>query len=284
MRWPALAFVLMLPALTLADDPIAARLEKARAQYETEGEKIYAAVADAFQKAETQARRSGDKAKVDALKSDKAAFELTAAPPKSVPLSTSLQSRIKANRTAIVAAYAAAVKEYTKAEKDDLAAAAQAELGYYERHPGVAVRLYLVVNKNSGLCLTPGKGEPREGQGVAQEQTEGKPHQVWSLVPGPKPGTFGLRNYASGRFLHVPGGSRNPGTPLVQWGKAGTDDSELWWLEKSEAHWRLRSAASGLYVGVREGKTTAGADVIQWSKAGDDQLWEFRPVVNKPMQ
>jgi hypothetical protein len=37
-----------------------------------------------------------------------------------------------------------------------------------------------------------------------------------------------------------------------------------------------------MYAGVREGSTEAGADVIQWPQAGDDQLWELRPVVNKP--
>ncbi|OWK35584.1 hypothetical protein [Fimbriiglobus ruber] len=108
-----------------SDDKTGDALAKAKAKFEADMTKARAAAKVYFDGREKKARDKGDKKLVDVAKDERKAFDdhgvLAATGPKD------LQRQVTAPRTAIEKAYTLAIKEYTKAKKDDLAAAADQE-------------------------------------------------------------------------------------------------------------------------------------------------------------
>jgi hypothetical protein len=133
MKHPLLglgAFLLMLsPFLARAaePDPIEERLEKAKAAYVDELEKVKQGLLDLLQKKEDTARAEGKKSVVDQVKAERDAFETKAELPKIVTTAP-YQQGLKRTRTVLEEAYNLAIKEYTKAKMDAKASALEQEL------------------------------------------------------------------------------------------------------------------------------------------------------------
>lgn len=114
-------------AVTAADeDPIKAKLDTARKEFDAKSEKYTKSVNEWLDKKEETARKAGNKTLVDQIKQVHETFqdtgELHVAPPPDV------LKILTGARTAYEAALVSAVKDYTKAKKDDEAAAATARL------------------------------------------------------------------------------------------------------------------------------------------------------------
>lgn len=115
------ALVLAMVATTRADDdPIKTKLEGARKDYDSKVEKYNKAINDWLDKKEETARKAGNKATVDQIKTQRESFQdtgmlLTNPPPDVQKILTDAQ---KAYEATLVAG----VKDYTKAKKDAEAA------------------------------------------------------------------------------------------------------------------------------------------------------------------
>jgi hypothetical protein len=81
------------------------------------------------------ARASGNKKLLDQVKADRKAYEEKDEVPKGVPAAK--RQKLAASRMALEAAYAAAIRDYTKAKKDDEAAAVEKELDEFKKGGGV---------------------------------------------------------------------------------------------------------------------------------------------------
>jgi hypothetical protein len=117
------------PALRSAEDPIGAKLERARAAYRREMSKHFADVAASFDRREETARKYGNKKVLDEIKAERQAFDLQAKLPPSV--SAALKTRIAGTCSTMLSVYQAAIREYTRAKQDDAAAAVEKELQYF---------------------------------------------------------------------------------------------------------------------------------------------------------
>jgi hypothetical protein len=131
-------------------DPIKARLEKAREAYEAEVGKLSNSLLDVLQQREDAARKSGDKKLVDRIREERNAFESRGQLPRSAATPAQLRE-LKQARSAMEAAYQAAVKEYTKAKKDDDASAVEQELKVFKGEAAAAL-----TRPAASVALAPG--------------------------------------------------------------------------------------------------------------------------------
>jgi hypothetical protein len=127
--------VLLAQSSPAADDPITVKLDKAKAAYDEQLDKLRDGLVKSLEEKEETARKSGNKKLVDQLKAEREAFEVRGELPKSVPTGNYLRDT-KSARTTLELAYTAAIKEYVKAKKDDEAAAAERDLAAFKDATG----------------------------------------------------------------------------------------------------------------------------------------------------
>ncbi len=125
----ALGLVVLLNAAGRAaeDDPIKAKLDKAKAVYDDRTDKLRAALLKSLDDKEDAARKASNKKLVDQIKAERDAFDLRGELPKIVPTANYLRDGKQA-WAALEAAYTTAIKEFTRAKQDDEAAAAEKDL------------------------------------------------------------------------------------------------------------------------------------------------------------
>jgi hypothetical protein len=116
---------------TAADeDPVRAKLDAAKATYESEVVKFEVAVDEWLDKREESARKDGNKKLVDLVKAERQAFHEKGELPKDLP--TTVRRKATLTRLALESAYTTAVKEFTKGKQDDDASAAERELEQFK--------------------------------------------------------------------------------------------------------------------------------------------------------
>lgn len=107
------------------DDSIKKNLATAKQAYDLELEKYRKTAGEWFDELSEAARKKGDKKLLDQIKEVRAAFDEKGQLPKTFPLP--LKKLAQEARAAMDLAYITAVKEYTKAKKDDMATAVEKE-------------------------------------------------------------------------------------------------------------------------------------------------------------
>jgi hypothetical protein len=120
------ALFLAAAGAALADDkdPVRDKLAAARAAYDNEMKQVQKQTGDWLDKREAAARKAGDKKLLDQVKDERKAFTEGEEMPRAAP--AALRQKPAAARKAMDAAYAEAVKAYTKAKRDEEAAAVEA--------------------------------------------------------------------------------------------------------------------------------------------------------------
>jgi hypothetical protein len=120
------SFVILSSMLAIAggEDP-RDKVLKAKEAYTTETEKLRPLVLASLDKKEEKARTKGDKKLVDEVKQQRAALEEFDEWPADMPVE--LRTRLTKARALVEAAYSAAIKECTKAKKDEEASALEKE-------------------------------------------------------------------------------------------------------------------------------------------------------------
>jgi hypothetical protein len=120
-----LAFFGVAVCLSQADDrdPVKEKLFAAKVAYDGEMRQYRTQAGDWFDKREETARKDGNKKLVDQIKAERKAFDEDGELPKGAP--ADIQQKPALAKKALEAAYAEAVKDYTKAKKDVEAAAVE---------------------------------------------------------------------------------------------------------------------------------------------------------------
>jgi len=116
-------------------DPIKEKLFAAKVAYDKEMRQFRKQVEEWLDKREDTLRKAGDKKALDQLKEERKAYEENGELPKSIP--SALQQRYDRAKKKLETAYTDAVKEYTKAKKDDLASAVETEWNNLTKPPGI---------------------------------------------------------------------------------------------------------------------------------------------------
>src|SRR5262245_4569902 len=117
------------------EDPIRDRLEKAVATYEAQRVKYTAAVEKHLESRETVARRKGDKTVIDQVAAERAAIANARKPPAGLP--KNIGAQFGTARRLLETAYAAAIRDYTKASEDQKATDVQYQLEDFQLEDGV---------------------------------------------------------------------------------------------------------------------------------------------------
>lgn len=112
------------------DDPIKAKLDKAKAAYDTQQDKFRKDVLAKLDERATAARKKGDGKLIDKLADEKQAFEKDNIVPASLA-PQGFQRQQNQFRTALETAYKAAAKEYRVAKKDDEARGVEKEFDQF---------------------------------------------------------------------------------------------------------------------------------------------------------
>jgi hypothetical protein len=121
------AFILLPSLLAVArDDDPKDKVFKAKAAYTSEITKLRAEVIVGFEKREEKAREAGNKKLVDEIKFYRAAFDEAEEWPIDMP--AELRMRFTKARAQVEAAYITAIKDLTKAKKDEDAAMMEKDL------------------------------------------------------------------------------------------------------------------------------------------------------------
>jgi hypothetical protein len=137
----------------------------------------------------------------------------------------------------------------------------------------------LLVNKNSGRCLSIAGGSTDPGARIVQGP---RPEQAgaaerWTLL-GPSP-AFRLRNEKSLLVLEIGSANPNHGVQAIQWHDKTSAPQQQWTFEPVVGGYLLRVGHSQQLLSIREGSQDADAQAIQWDQIPDDldQCWELRP-------
>jgi hypothetical protein len=135
----------------------------------------------------------------------------------------------------------------------------------------------LLVNRNSGRCLSVAGGAAEPGAKIVQGPVPSKsgPGERWTLVGDGK--AFLLRNEQSGLVMTAISNIQR-GSPPVQKADTGDKEHQRWRFEPIEDAYLLHAGSSELVLGVAESALEEGARVIQWTYVPnvDDQLWLLR--------
>jgi hypothetical protein len=115
-----------LSARPAEDDPVGAKLASAKAMYEVEFKKFEKSVRDYFDGLESTARRDGNKKLVDSVKVERELFLTTGELPKKMP--AAFLTKQVALKKSLTESYKTAIRDYTKAGKDELATKIEREL------------------------------------------------------------------------------------------------------------------------------------------------------------
>ena len=138
----------------------------------------------------------------------------------------------------------------------------------------------LLVNKNSGRCLSVAGRENNPGAKVVQgpKPDQAGPTERWTLLGAGK--AFRLRNERSRLVLEIGSANLRKGVAAIHWHDHGTRANQHWTFERRGDGWLLRAGHSKLVLGIGQGSLAEGAPALQWNEVPDvpDQVWELRSI------
>ena len=138
----------------------------------------------------------------------------------------------------------------------------------------------LLVNQNSGRCLSVQDGKREPGAKIVQGPTpdQAKSSERWILLK--RDDAYRLQNENSQQVLEIGGANKAKGVQAIQWRDGGKSENQLWAFERVGKNFVLRVRHSQQVLGIGEGALTEGAPAVQFDYAPNvqDQLWTLVPV------
>jgi ricin-type beta-trefoil lectin protein len=133
----------------------------------------------------------------------------------------------------------------------------------------------LLVNQNSGRCLSVANGAAEPGAKIVQGPLpkQGRASERWILLKVED--GYHLKNENSQMMLEIPGGNKNHGVQAIQWYDGYTQPNQIWAFEKVGASYLIRVRHTGQALAIGQGLKDEGAAAVQWDELPDsaDQLW-----------
>jgi hypothetical protein len=137
----------------------------------------------------------------------------------------------------------------------------------------------LLVNRNSGRCMSYVEGETALGSKIVQgpmPDAAGSGER-WQLIASGKANTYWLRNEKTGLVVQIWATNLQNG-PQGNLANKVNGDHQHWTFEPAGDGYMLRAGHSQLVLGVASSALDAGARVIQWNAVPNnkDQIWIVR--------
>jgi hypothetical protein len=168
---PSLVVVTLVAPARDDADPIKGKLDKAKAAFSAEQEKIRQDIGTYLDRREETARKAGDKKAVDLVKAERKAFEDNSELPATAPR-VAKQLLVTA-RAAMERAYSAAVKEFTRAKKDEAAGLVEKEFQAFAKGlDPLDTRGRWVHQKGTFTLLAGGEWEEKSPDGTTYKWKE----------------------------------------------------------------------------------------------------------------
>jgi hypothetical protein len=163
-----------------------------------------------------------------------------------------------------------------------VAAAVAAPAGPASAAPPVANGAYVIVNVNSGKCLTT---VAREDLGASHFQARCRGPweldvllQRWTLQNLDGGAAYRVSGLFTGRCMAIGSSATHDGAWAIQWTCLPIAD-QTWRLVPSGAGYAIVNANSNKCLAIGSGATHDGAVAIQWSCFGSrEQQWVLQPV------
>jgi hypothetical protein len=138
----------------------------------------------------------------------------------------------------------------------------------------------LIVNKNSGRCLSVADQWDNPGARVVQGPTPERAAAAerWALIAVGD--AFRVRNERSGKVLEIGSANMKEGALAIHWDDLVDRANQHWTFEPVEGGYWLRVGHSKLVLAIGEGAGDEGVPAVQWPSIPDvlDQVWELRLV------
>ncbi len=139
----------------------------------------------------------------------------------------------------------------------------------------------LIVNKNSGRCLSVAEKSVEQGARIVQSTVpkDAGPSERWTLLA--TGAAFRLKNEHSGLVLEIGGANPNRGVWAIQWQDAVNKPKQLWTFESvDDGFYLLHTGHSNQVLAVGQSALDEGARVIQWPLFPNlaDQHWQLRSI------
>ena len=273
----AVLFATLVAARGGDDEPVKAKLDKAKEAYQSARAKNREYVIDLITKLEEKARKAGNANAVDRIKAALEEYQKSGALPAGLPATA--KQKLLSTRSAMDKAFSTAVKEYTKQKKDDLADKVEKEWDAFKLEvtddPGV-VRL---LNRTSDKFASIPKGGGAEPKLLIYDTASDLPQQC-RIVPAASGGWLYFQTLDGKRLLGTDKGGVGNGTEIVvsaPRGGAGAA-SQQWGMQPTVDGWgRLFNRASGKVMCVLDRARGNGGRLVIWSneKAEPSQDWKF---------
>ncbi|NOV03591.1 NPCBM/NEW2 domain-containing protein [Paenibacillus planticolens] len=183
------------------------------------------------------------------------------------------------------------VKMVVNSAVGGFAAAGELEVGSYTNaiptRTGIdsfdANTLYRIVNKATGKALGVGNS-PANGAAVAGRTQSGALDQQW-VIDDLGLGKYKIANKQSGQVMDVPGASKSPAKPVIQWTDSETAAApsainQQWAISNvGNGYFKITNVNSQLALENSNGSTADGNPVVQNTYTGSDsQLWKVESM------
>ena len=137
---------------------------------------------------------------------------------------------------------------------------------------------YQIVNKRSGLCLTPVVGSTGEGAALIQDICGSIGGQAWEFDY--RSGSdYRVRNAAVGRCVDLWYGFNHNGAAIFNW-SCHENANQRWTITyNGSGYYQFQNAQAKTCLDVVDGFTQRGVPVDGWGcHGGDSQQWELRYI------
>ncbi|UKS24105.1 NPCBM/NEW2 domain-containing protein [Paenibacillus sp. HWE-109] len=143
--------------------------------------------------------------------------------------------------------------------------------------------LYRIVNKATGKVLGVGNS-PANGAAVAERTQSGALDQQW-VIDDVGLGKYKIANKQSGQVMDVPGASKTPEVPVIQWTDSETAAdptaiNQQWTISNvGNGYFKITNVNSRLALEISNGSAADGNPVVQNTYTGSDsQLWKVEKL------
>jgi beta-L-arabinofuranosidase (glycosyl hydrolase family 127)/glycosyl hydrolase family 127 (putative beta-L-arabinofuranosidase)/ricin-type beta-trefoil lectin protein len=146
---------------------------------------------------------------------------------------------------------------------------------------GALPAYFMIVNRNSGLCLDLIGGDLSNGARINQWTCDvNSPNQRWAILPTEHRDHFELVSALSGKSACIDADSLSDGAQLHDWTYTGNNPAQQFDLVETANGWfKIRNVKSGKVLDVDAFSTANDGKVQQWSDNGGqgNQLWRLQP-------
>ncbi|MFO0064984.1 MAG: RICIN domain-containing protein [Pirellulaceae bacterium] len=274
-------WMVLVAEISLGEDKIATRLEKARETYQEKIEGLAKQIQSKIDAAKAQATKLGNKAMLDVLENDEKLFREAGSIPFLVATPDLIEKRDQA-RQALLQVLNKSVSDYTKAKNRFSAAAIERELEETKQRfiqttsAGITGEgEYRLTHLATGLCLAT---EVEKNRLLLLPSSDAPTHR-WRINKRSDLGPYTLENVKNGMLVNVPHNSKQENLALILWGNQNGADNEIWGIRGEGSVVQFLSKNQ---MAISIANPAPNSEIIQVNpQATPEQLWIIKRLKDR---